>query len=262
MQLARARIVSSRVRRPIPRGRFARIWSRRSSRLSRRHDLPFGVLVVRVRARTNGAAPAGPLGAALAADRKRDASDRRGGGLGARRCDRLLSGYSGGGHPGARTAPPRRGRRASHRRGHGVVPRRRTDAGGRRRLRLRPRGRGRAGRRTSATRCHPDAIPERAPRRAGTNLPCGQARCSICSWSSRPRRSGFRCSRSIALVVKISDPRAPVFFVQERTGLGGERFRMYKFRTMVPEAELLKAELARAERAQLAGLQDRGPTRA
>jgi lipopolysaccharide/colanic/teichoic acid biosynthesis glycosyltransferase len=47
----------------------------------------------------------------------------------------------------------------------------------------------------------------------------------------------------IALAVKISDPRAPVFFVQERSGLGGARFRMYKFRTMVPEAELLKAEL-------------------
>ena len=36
----------------------------------------------------------------------------------------------------------------------------------------------------------------------------------------------------------------PVFFVQDRTGRGGRRFRMYKFRTMVANAAELKAELA------------------
>jgi lipopolysaccharide/colanic/teichoic acid biosynthesis glycosyltransferase len=36
----------------------------------------------------------------------------------------------------------------------------------------------------------------------------------------------------------------PVFFVQLRTGMGGRRFRMYKFRTMVKNAEALKKELA------------------
>lgn len=37
----------------------------------------------------------------------------------------------------------------------------------------------------------------------------------------------------IALLIKLEDPGGPVFFVQERTGKGGRRFRMYKFRTMV-----------------------------
>ena len=36
----------------------------------------------------------------------------------------------------------------------------------------------------------------------------------------------------IALLVKLSSP-GPVFFVQERVGLGGRTFRMIKFRTMV-----------------------------
>lgn len=40
----------------------------------------------------------------------------------------------------------------------------------------------------------------------------------------------------IALAVKL-DSRGPVFFRQERVGLGGERFRMFKFRTMVVDAE-------------------------
>lgn len=40
----------------------------------------------------------------------------------------------------------------------------------------------------------------------------------------------------IALAVKL-DSRGPVFFRQERVGLAGERFRMFKFRTMVVDAE-------------------------
>ncbi len=40
----------------------------------------------------------------------------------------------------------------------------------------------------------------------------------------------------VASLVWLED-RGPVFFVQERTGLGGRRFSMYKFRTMVPNAE-------------------------
>ncbi len=47
----------------------------------------------------------------------------------------------------------------------------------------------------------------------------------------------------IAALLKLSDPRAPVFFVQQRTGKGGRRFKMYKFRTMVPNAEELKYQL-------------------
>ncbi len=47
-----------------------------------------------------------------------------------------------------------------------------------------------------------------------------------------------------ALAIKIGAPRAPVFFVQARTGRGGRRFNMYKFRTMVPNAEELKEKYA------------------
>ncbi|QBF26926.1 sugar transferase [Pseudomonas tructae] len=43
----------------------------------------------------------------------------------------------------------------------------------------------------------------------------------------------------IAAVVKFSSP-GPVFFVQKRTGYRGRAFGMYKFRTMVANAEALK----------------------
>lgn len=46
-----------------------------------------------------------------------------------------------------------------------------------------------------------------------------------------------------ALAIKIESPGGPVMFTQSRTGKGGRRFRMYKFRSMVPNAEELKAEL-------------------
>lgn len=45
---------------------------------------------------------------------------------------------------------------------------------------------------------------------------------------------------AIALIIKIQAPNAPVFFPQPRTGKNGDRFRMFKFRTMVPDAEELK----------------------
>ncbi len=47
----------------------------------------------------------------------------------------------------------------------------------------------------------------------------------------------------IALAVRIDSP-GPVMFVQQRTGRGGKRFPMLKFRTMVRNAEELKASLA------------------
>lgn len=46
----------------------------------------------------------------------------------------------------------------------------------------------------------------------------------------------------IALIIRITSPGAPVIFTQLRTGKGGRRFHMYKFRTMVPEAEELKSK--------------------
>ena len=49
-----------------------------------------------------------------------------------------------------------------------------------------------------------------------------------------------------ALLVKLTS-RGPVFFVQERTGLGGRRFPMVKFRTMVEGAAEMKDDLRAAK---------------
>jgi lipopolysaccharide/colanic/teichoic acid biosynthesis glycosyltransferase len=48
----------------------------------------------------------------------------------------------------------------------------------------------------------------------------------------------------IALAIKIESPGGPIIFTQNRTGKSGRRFKMYKFRTMVPNAEELKKQLA------------------
>lgn len=48
----------------------------------------------------------------------------------------------------------------------------------------------------------------------------------------------------IALLIRITSPGAPVLFRQLRTGKGGQRFSMYKFRSMVPNAEALKIQYA------------------
>ncbi|BBA32239.1 undecaprenyl-phosphate galactose phosphotransferase [Methylocaldum marinum] len=47
----------------------------------------------------------------------------------------------------------------------------------------------------------------------------------------------------ISILIKLESPRDPIFFLQERTGKNGYRFCIYKFRTMVPNAEALKYEL-------------------
>ncbi|NOY99640.1 MAG: sugar transferase [Chloroflexi bacterium] len=54
----------------------------------------------------------------------------------------------------------------------------------------------------------------------------------------------------IALVIKVTSPGAPALFVQMRTGKGGRRFSMFKFRTMVPNAEALKTKYARLNELQ------------
>jgi lipopolysaccharide/colanic/teichoic acid biosynthesis glycosyltransferase len=48
----------------------------------------------------------------------------------------------------------------------------------------------------------------------------------------------------IALVIRVTSPGEPVIFRQLRTGKGGRRFDMYKFRTMVRNAEELKSKYA------------------
>jgi exopolysaccharide biosynthesis polyprenyl glycosylphosphotransferase len=47
---------------------------------------------------------------------------------------------------------------------------------------------------------------------------------------------------AFAVAIKL-DSRGPVFFRQERVGRGGRRFGIFKFRTMVADAEARKAEL-------------------
>ena len=46
----------------------------------------------------------------------------------------------------------------------------------------------------------------------------------------------------VALAIKLED-RGSVFYVQERMGLKGKVFRMYKFRSMCQDAEKLHKEL-------------------
>ena len=52
---------------------------------------------------------------------------------------------------------------------------------------------------------------------------------------------------AIPVAIKLSD-RGPVFFRQVRVGKNGHTFRVWKFRTMVVDAEQRKAELAELTR--------------
>ena len=47
----------------------------------------------------------------------------------------------------------------------------------------------------------------------------------------------------VAILIKL-DSKGPVIFKQERVGLNGRHFKMYKFRSMVADAEAMKKELA------------------
>ncbi|MHC1742410.1 MAG: sugar transferase [Syntrophobacteraceae bacterium] len=48
----------------------------------------------------------------------------------------------------------------------------------------------------------------------------------------------------IAVAIKFSSPGGPILFVQERLGLYGRTFLLYKFRTMIPHAETMHQQLA------------------
>jgi exopolysaccharide biosynthesis polyprenyl glycosylphosphotransferase len=54
---------------------------------------------------------------------------------------------------------------------------------------------------------------------------------------------------AIAAAIRLTSP-GPALFTQERYGLHKRRFRMYKFRTMVPDAERRQAELESCNEAQ------------
>ena len=69
-------------------------------------------------------------------------------------------------------------------------------------------------------------------------------------WKTAMDKAGAACALLLLsplllvvyLIIKITDP-GPAFFVQPRTGRGGVSFGMYKFRSMVTNAEELKAKL-------------------
>lgn len=48
---------------------------------------------------------------------------------------------------------------------------------------------------------------------------------------------------AVAILIKIEDPKGPIFFTQKRIGLNGKEFKMYKFRSMVSDAEEKLKEL-------------------
>ncbi len=51
----------------------------------------------------------------------------------------------------------------------------------------------------------------------------------------------------IAILIKIKSPKGKVFFTQNRLGLNGKLFKVYKFRTMIPDAEKVLEKLLQTD---------------
>lgn len=56
----------------------------------------------------------------------------------------------------------------------------------------------------------------------------------------------------VAVLIKLEDPRGPVLFTQRRIGKNGKAFNMYKFRSMVTNAEEMMGDLI--HRNEISGL--------
>jgi len=57
----------------------------------------------------------------------------------------------------------------------------------------------------------------------------------------------------VAVAIKMTSP-GPILFLQDRIGLNKRRFKIWKFRTMVPGAERLMPALEGQKRSNRAGL--------
>jgi len=68
---------------------------------------------------------------------------------------------------------------------------------------------------------------------------------------------GLLCLAPLFLLVALAirlESRGPLFFAQERLGEGGRRFKMWKFRTMVVNADALKDQLTKQHAAAVDGV--------
>ncbi len=73
------------------------------------------------------------------------------------------------------------------------------------------------------------------PHRARLHEPFDQARPRRCDLRDSSLL-GFPALLLVAAAIKLSSP-GPIFFVQESIGRNKQPFRIYKFRTMIPDAE-------------------------